>query len=271
MGRDVAAALGATRRGEGFISGESDIVTWCVGHLVELDDPQAYDPRFERWRVEDLPILPAEFKYHPSERTLEQFNVIRALLGRGDVTTIVNAADAGREGELIFDLVYDTGGLPQAGRASVDFVAHARRHPRGLPEPEAGRASTGACATRRTRGSAPTGSSASTRRARRRCAPAAPATRASSRSAASRRRRSPSSSSATKRSQSSSPPTTSRSSRTFARPAASTADAGSAKTGAASTRRKTPRPSPARFRGSTARSSRSRRRPRARSRRCCTT
>src|ERR1044071_368622 len=106
MGGDVAAALGAARRGEGFISGESEIVTWCVGHLVELDDPQAYDPRFERWRVEDLPILPEEFKYHPSERTLEQFNVIRALLGRADVASVVNAADAGREGELIFDLVY---------------------------------------------------------------------------------------------------------------------------------------------------------------------
>src|SRR5215210_4582560 len=110
MGRDVAAALGAARRGEGFISGESDIVTWCVGHLVELDDPQAYDPRFERWRVEDLPILPEEFKYHPSERTLDQFNVIRALLGREDVESIVNAADAGREGELIFDLVYTLAG-----------------------------------------------------------------------------------------------------------------------------------------------------------------
>ncbi len=110
MGRDVAAALGATRRGEGFISGESDIVTWCVGHLVELDDPQAYEQRFERWRVEDLPILPDEFKYHPSERTLDQFNVIRALLGRGDVTSVVNAADAGREGELIFDLVYTLAG-----------------------------------------------------------------------------------------------------------------------------------------------------------------
>src|ERR687886_2099872 len=110
MGRDVAAALGATRRGEGFIAGESDIVTWCVGHLVELDDPQAYDRRYERWRVEDLPILPDEFKYHPSERTLEQFNVIRALLGREDVTSVVNAADAGREGELIFDLVYTLAG-----------------------------------------------------------------------------------------------------------------------------------------------------------------
>jgi len=110
MGRDVAAALGATRRGEGFISGESEIVTWCVGHLVELDDPQAYDPRLERWRVEDLPILPAEFKYHPSERTRDQFDVIRTLLGREDVLSVVNAADAGREGELIFDLVYQLAG-----------------------------------------------------------------------------------------------------------------------------------------------------------------
>ncbi|HYH87416.1 MAG TPA: toprim domain-containing protein, partial [Pyrinomonadaceae bacterium] len=106
MGRDVAAALGATRRGEGFLAGQRDIVTWCVGHLVELEDPQGYDPRFERWRLEDLPILPDEFKYHASERTLDQFKVISSLLGREDVESVVNAADAGREGELIFDLVY---------------------------------------------------------------------------------------------------------------------------------------------------------------------
>ncbi|HEU4595787.1 MAG TPA: DNA topoisomerase III [Pyrinomonadaceae bacterium] len=106
MGRDVAAALGASRRGEGFIEGPRDIVTWCVGHLVELEDPEAYDPKLERWRLEDLPILPEKFKYHASERTLDQFKVIKALLAREDVTSVVNAADAGREGELIFDLVY---------------------------------------------------------------------------------------------------------------------------------------------------------------------
>jgi DNA topoisomerase-3 len=106
MGRDVAAALGASRRGEGFIAGASDIVTWCVGHLVELDDPESYDERLQRWRLEDLPILPGEFKHHASERTLEQFKVIKSLLAREDVTGVVNAADAGREGELIFDLVY---------------------------------------------------------------------------------------------------------------------------------------------------------------------
>jgi DNA topoisomerase III len=106
MGRDVAAALGATRRGEGYLEGKADIITWCIGHLVELDDPENYDPKLKSWRMETLPIIPDEFKYHASERTKDQFNVIKNLLRRDDVTSIVNAADAGREGELIFDLVY---------------------------------------------------------------------------------------------------------------------------------------------------------------------
>src|SRR5437763_11110849 len=106
MGRDVAAALGATRRGEGFIEGKEDIVTWCVGHLVELDEPDAYDARLKHWRIEDLPIIPDKFKYHPAERTRDQFTAIKQLMARADVESIVNAADAGREGALIFDLVY---------------------------------------------------------------------------------------------------------------------------------------------------------------------
>lgn len=106
MGRDVAAALGATRRGEGYMEGKDDIITWCIGHLVELDDPENYDPKLKSWRMETLPIIPGEFKYHASDRTKDQFNVIKTLLARDDVTSIVNAADAGREGELIFDLVY---------------------------------------------------------------------------------------------------------------------------------------------------------------------
>src|SRR5215212_2170948 len=110
MGRDVAAALGASRRGDGFISGAEEIVTWCVGHLVELDDPESYGERLQRWRLEDLPILPDEFRYHAQERTRDQFNVIETLLKRDDVTSVVNAADAGREGELIFDLVYTLAG-----------------------------------------------------------------------------------------------------------------------------------------------------------------
>ena len=106
MGRAVAAALGATTRRIGYLEGASDLVTWCVGHLVELDAPEAYNPAWKHWRLADLPLCPAPFSYHPAEPTRDQFNVITQLLGRADVSTVVNAADAGREGELIFDLVY---------------------------------------------------------------------------------------------------------------------------------------------------------------------
>src|SRR6266851_1806827 len=106
MGRAVAAALGVTTRHTGYLEGAGDLVTWCVGHLVELDEPEAYNPVWKQWRLEALPIFPETFTYHPCEKTLDQYNVIKQLLGRTDVTTIVNAADAGREGELIFDLVY---------------------------------------------------------------------------------------------------------------------------------------------------------------------
>ena len=110
MGRDVAAALGATRRHDGFIEGQKDIITWCIGHLVELDEPESYDTKLKFWKIADLPILPEKFKYHPSEKTREQFNTIKKLLKREDVTSVVNAADAGREGELIFNLVYTLSG-----------------------------------------------------------------------------------------------------------------------------------------------------------------
>src|SRR6266571_3438807 len=106
MGRDVAVALGVTTRRDGYLEGAHDLVTWCVGHVVELDEPEAYDPTWKQWRMADLPIFPDPFTYHPCAKTLDQFTVIKQLLGRADVTTIVNAADAGRECELIFDLVY---------------------------------------------------------------------------------------------------------------------------------------------------------------------
>lgn len=106
MGRAVAAALGVSTRHTGYLEGARDIVTWCIGHLVELDAPEVYNPAWKQWRLADLPLCPATFTYHPAAPTLEQFSVIKKLLGRADVTTIVNAADAGREGELIFDLVY---------------------------------------------------------------------------------------------------------------------------------------------------------------------
>ena len=102
VARDIAAALGATQRREGFIEGRGDIVTWCFGHLVELSNPDAYDASLKSWRLETLPIIPDEFKYHANEKTKDQFKIIKNLLNRRDVSGIVNAADAGREGELIF-------------------------------------------------------------------------------------------------------------------------------------------------------------------------
>jgi DNA topoisomerase III len=106
MGRDVAAALGVTTRRDGYLEGAHDLVTWCIGHVVELDEPEAYDPTWKQWRLAALPLFPATFTYHPCAKTLDQFTILKHLLRRADVTTIVNAADAGREGELIFDLVY---------------------------------------------------------------------------------------------------------------------------------------------------------------------
>src|ERR671924_1055260 len=79
MGRDVAAALGGTTRRDGYLEGTHDLVTWCVGHLVELDEPEAYDPTFKQWRMEALPIFPDPFTYHPCGTTRDQFTVIRQL------------------------------------------------------------------------------------------------------------------------------------------------------------------------------------------------
>jgi DNA topoisomerase III len=113
MARDIAAALGAAKRGEGFIEGAGYVVTWAVGHLIELDTPEAYDARYKSWRAADLPIIPERFTYHAVEKTASQFKVIKQLLERKDVTGIVNACDAGREGELIFDLIYRQAGAKQ--------------------------------------------------------------------------------------------------------------------------------------------------------------
>ena len=95
MGRDVAAALGVTTRRDGYLEGAHDLVTWCIGHVVELDEPEAYDPTWKQWRLADLPLFPATFTYHPCAKTLDQFTILKHLLQRADVTTIVNAADAG--------------------------------------------------------------------------------------------------------------------------------------------------------------------------------
>ena len=106
----IASALGAASRADGFYEGNDLLVSWCVGHLVSPMDAAGYDPRFRKWRFEDLPILPEPFRYVLTPGKEAAFENLRALMGRPDVDTIVNACDAGREGELIFRLVYEIAG-----------------------------------------------------------------------------------------------------------------------------------------------------------------
>ena len=106
----IASALGATSRADGFYEGNNLLVSWCVGHLVSPMDAAGYDPRFRKWHFEDLPILPEPFRYVLAPGKEAAFENLRTLMGRPDVDTIVNACDAGREGELIFRLVYEMAG-----------------------------------------------------------------------------------------------------------------------------------------------------------------
>ena len=106
----IASALGAASRADGFYEGTDLLVSWCVGHLVSPMDAAGYDPRFRKWHFEDLPILPEPFRYVLAPGKEAAFENLCTLMGRPDVDTIINACDAGREGELIFRLVYEMAG-----------------------------------------------------------------------------------------------------------------------------------------------------------------
>ena len=110
VAKSIASALGASSRADGFYEGSGLIVSWCVGHLVSPLDAGDYDERFKKWRYEDLPILPEPFRYAPIPGKETALDNVKRLMAREDVTEIVNACDAGREGELIFRLVYELAG-----------------------------------------------------------------------------------------------------------------------------------------------------------------
>ena len=105
-----AKVLGAHGRQDGYLEGSGYLINWCVGHLVELAPPSAYGERYVKWNIADLPILPEKWQYLVSASTKKQFFVLKKLLHRADVETVVNSCDAGREGELIFRLVYEQAG-----------------------------------------------------------------------------------------------------------------------------------------------------------------
>ncbi|HST32192.1 MAG TPA: DNA topoisomerase 3 [Solirubrobacteraceae bacterium] len=109
VGQDLARVLkGPFKKGEGVLEGPEHVVTWAVGHLVQLAEPDEYDPKFKRWRMEDLPIVPERFKLVVrDERSRKQMSVVTKQIGRDDIAEIVNACDAGREGELIFAYLYE--------------------------------------------------------------------------------------------------------------------------------------------------------------------
>ncbi len=106
----IAKVIGAYKREDGYLEGSGYIVSWCVGHLVELAQPHIYDESLKKWRIEDLPIVPDHWKYQICEGTKKQFFILKKLMEREDVTEIICATDAGREGELIFRLVYQQAG-----------------------------------------------------------------------------------------------------------------------------------------------------------------
>ncbi len=112
VGRDLAKVLpGAFEKHEGYLEGPEHVVTWAVGHLVQLADPDEYGERFKKWRMADLPIVPDRFKLVVrDERSRRQMNVIKRLLDRQDLELVINACDAGREGELIFAYLYEKSG-----------------------------------------------------------------------------------------------------------------------------------------------------------------
>lgn len=102
----IAKAIGAKNKKDGYYEGNDYRVSWCVGHLVHMANPDSYDEKYKKWRIEDLPIIPKEYKYEIVNTTKKQFNILKKLMNSKEVDAVINACDAGREGEAIFRLVY---------------------------------------------------------------------------------------------------------------------------------------------------------------------
>ena len=107
VGAAIAAVLGAKDKHSGYYEGAGYLVSWCIGHLVSLADAAAYNEQFRKWNYNDLPIVPQEWKFTVASGKEQQFNILKSLMHRADVSEVINACDAGREGELIFRFVYE--------------------------------------------------------------------------------------------------------------------------------------------------------------------
>ena len=103
----IAKVIGANKKKDGYYEGNGYRVSWCVGHLIQMANPDAYDEKYAKWNMADLPIIPSDYKYEVAKATKKQFNILKKLMKDKEVDTVVNACDAGREGESIFRLVYN--------------------------------------------------------------------------------------------------------------------------------------------------------------------
>ena len=110
VARSIAGVIGAKQKQDGYMEGNGYLVSWCIGHLVSLADAGAYNERFKKWSYDDLPILPQQWQYIIPAEKKKQFEILRFLMERPDVESLVCATDAGREGELIFRFVYQMAG-----------------------------------------------------------------------------------------------------------------------------------------------------------------
>lgn len=107
VARDIANVLGCKSKGDGFLYNNNYMVSWAVGHLVTLCEPDEYDPAYKKWRMETLPIIPKDIKTKPIRNTVSQYNILKKLMNSKDVDSIICATDSGREGELIFRYIYN--------------------------------------------------------------------------------------------------------------------------------------------------------------------
>ena len=110
VAQTIAAALGVKNKKDGYMEGGGYLISWCVGHLVQLAEAAAYGEQYKKWSYDSLPVLPQEWQYDVSKGKEKQFNILKELMHRADVSEVVNACDAGREGELIFRFVYEVAG-----------------------------------------------------------------------------------------------------------------------------------------------------------------
>ncbi|HER5781946.1 TPA: DNA topoisomerase 3 [Streptococcus pyogenes] len=103
----ISKVIGANKKKDGYYEGNEYKVSWCVGHLIQMANPDAYDEKYAKWNITDLPIIPSDYKYEVAKSTRKQFNILKKLMNDKEIDAVINACDAGREGEAIFRFVYN--------------------------------------------------------------------------------------------------------------------------------------------------------------------